>query len=343
MSAYHVGFSPRKAGYLASFLGSPVRPLRPGVAPVAGEAVYVWGSTPIPPGIALSSVVRVEDGFLRSSGLGAAFAEPLSWVFDRGGAHYDAKSRSHIEELLATVTVGEPLLQRARALRERIVESGLTKYNVPVAPWPGRADAVASGRRVVLAIGQVAGDAAIRAIDTPVCSNDALLRAVREEAPDAWIVYKRHPDVVAGLRAGDDAEACRIADDVVGDVALDTLLAVADEVHVMTSLLGFEALLRGARVICHANPFYAGWDLTVDRFRLPLRFRARSLDELVALALIVYPAYRLPGGARCEVEEVVEHLASRGRHGGRRIVGQLLGRLGRTLGFADRNAGGLRA
>ena len=32
----------------------------------------------------------------------------------------------------------------------------------------------------------------------------------------------------------------------------------------MTSLAGFEALLRGKPVTTHGQPFYAGWGLTED-------------------------------------------------------------------------------
>ncbi|MDB5316990.1 MAG: capsular biosynthesis protein [Rhodospirillales bacterium] len=59
--------------------------------------------------------------------------------------------------------------------------------------------------------------------------------------------------------------------------------------HTITSLTGFEALLRGKRVACHGMPFYSGWGLTEDRQVLPRRVRRLSLDALVAGALIAYP------------------------------------------------------
>lgn len=45
----------------------------------------------------------------------------------------------------------------------------------------------------------------------------------------------------------------------------------ADEVHTMTSLSGFEALLHGKQVHCYGLPFYAGWGLTVDEHHCPRR------------------------------------------------------------------------
>ena len=77
---------------------------------------------------------------------------------------------------------------------------------------------------------------------------------------------------------------------------MDALLGAVDEVHTLTSLTGFEALLRGVRVTTYGGPFYAGWGLTTDRARRDNGFYARrsarlTLDELVAGVLLLYPAY----------------------------------------------------
>jgi capsular polysaccharide export protein len=92
----------------------------------------------------------------------------------------------------------------------------------------------------------------------------------------------------------------------VGRVAVDALLGAADEIHVATSQLGFEAVLRGRPVRCYGLPFYAGWGLTQDLVAPPRPRRRLPLDALVAGALILYPKYlswerRLP----CEVEDVL--------------------------------------
>ena len=101
------------------------------------------------------------------------------------------------------------------------------------------------------------------------------------------------PAVVAkgrrvGRGAGDPRAHC---DEIVVDVPMDAMLRAVDEVHVMTSLAGFEALLRGRDVVAWGCPFYAGWGLTDDRLSLARRTRRRSLDELVAAVLILYPTY----------------------------------------------------
>jgi capsular polysaccharide export protein len=76
----------------------------------------------------------------------------------------------------------------------------------------------------------------------------------------------------------------------------------------MTSLAGFEALLRHRQVTVYGRPFYAGWGLTTDMMAID-RGRRLSLEELVAGALILYPRYldpvtRLP----CGPEVIIERL-----------------------------------
>ena len=79
---------------------------------------------------------------------------------------------------------------------------------------------------------------------------------------------------------------------------------MVDEVHVNTSLAGFEALLRGKAVTTYGVPFYAGWGLTRDLGPVPARRTAkRSIDELVAAALLIYPRYLDPvTGLPCPAE-----------------------------------------
>jgi capsular polysaccharide export protein len=90
------------------------------------------------------------------------------------------------------------------------------------------------------------------------------------------------------------------------------LLDAVDAVHVLTSLTGFEALMRGREVTCHGTPFYARWGLTRDLGAVPERRRRRlQLDELVAAVLILYPRYLDPvTGLPCPPEVLVQRMAS---------------------------------
>ncbi len=83
----------------------------------------------------------------------------------------------------------------------------------------------------------------------------------------------------------------------------------ADEVHTMTSLSGFEALLHGKQVHCYGLPFYAGWGLTVDEHHCPRRERRLTIADLIYQALIVYPTYIHPTRLQpITVEEAAEYL-----------------------------------
>jgi capsular polysaccharide export protein len=143
-------------------------------------------------------------------------------------------------------------------------------------------------------------------------SNLELLKRVRAISPGARIIYKPHPDVQAGHRRGAiaDEQCLKVADHIVRNQPISGLIDAVDEVHVNTSLAGFEALLRGKPVTTHGVPFYAGWGLTTDLGSVPARRTARrGLDELVAAALLVYPRYLDPvTGLPCPPEILIRRL-----------------------------------
>jgi capsular polysaccharide export protein len=302
-TVYALGFSIYKKPIVRGFFqGSDVRFVRQPWQIPDGEILAVWGRREVFPSIDRGEVhrgirlVRLEDGFLRSVGLGADLVRPISWVMDRQGIYYDATQPSDLEHILQTINFDEALIARARALRERLVAEGLTKYNVGGGRWmrpypaPNR-EGISS--RVILVPGQVESDASLAYGAPGIRHNLDLLRVVRESNPDAYLIYKPHPDVVAGLRRkgcgeGDAAQWC---DEVVLDVPMGELLSQVDEVHILTSLAGFEALLRGKKVVCYGQPFYAGWGLTEDKQPPVRRTRRLTLDELVAGVLILYPVY----------------------------------------------------
>ncbi len=263
---------------------------------------------------------EVEDGFIRSVGLGADCVPPLSIIVDPVGVHYDPSSPSSLETLLSEGDFAPDQLARAAILRELIVESGISKYSVGGKPLsrPGGA------RRHILVPGQVEDDRSVLAGGGNIRSNLDLLRRVRAAEPDAYILYKPHPDILSGHRKGHvpEADALRHADSIVTDSGISALLDMVDGVHVLTSLAGFEALLRGKDVTTHGVPFYAGWGLTRDLDTIPSRRgRKRSLDELVAATLLLYPRYLDPvTGLPCPPEILIERLKAGTRRENRAIV-----------------------
>jgi capsular polysaccharide export protein len=253
--------------------------------------------------------VRVEDGFLRSRGLGAELVPPLSLVTDRRGIYYDPNRKSDLEAILNNSTgLRRDQIDRAERLIETLIAQNISKYNLdgdlPELP----------ARPLILVPGQVEDDASIRLGAGIEKTNLALLQRARIENPDATILFKPHPDVEAGLRTGAIPEdhMAELADLVVRGTDPAALLAQVDQVWTMTSTLGFEALLRGVPVTTLGAPFYAGWGLTRDLGPVPTRRRARlTLPELVHGALICYPRYFDPvTGRPCPVEVAVARLAS---------------------------------
>lgn len=252
-------------------------------------------------------LTRYEDGFIRSVGLGATFSPAYSWVADDRGIYFDARQPSGLEMILQNAVFPDALVERAGLLRNKILEAGITKYNLSAEVWkrpPGC-------KRVILVPGQVETDASILYGSPQIRSNLALLKTVRDLNPDACLIYKPHPDIVSKRRspgAGEE-QAAKWCNEIVTSASMDQLLVTVDEVHVMTSQAGFEALLRGKLVVTYGHPFYAGWGLTTDFSPPPRRTRKLQLDELVAGSLIKYPLYLNPlTNCRCEPEDLIEVL-----------------------------------
>jgi len=233
---------------------------------------------------------RVEDGFLRSMGLGSDFNAPASLVVDRRGLYLDPARPSDLEELLNEYECTPADIFRAVTLKQLILSSRLSKYNVGT---ESKLPVSAKCKTHVLVVGQVEDDESIKRGCDTVHKNMDLLSSVRAANPDAWIRYKPHPDVVAGNREGtiDERVLRENANVVEAGASIIDCIEACDELHTMTSLSGFEALIRGKRVVTYGAPFYAGWGLTEDHQPIKRRMRRRTLDELVYLSLIAYPRY----------------------------------------------------
>jgi capsular polysaccharide export protein len=153
-------------------------------------------------------------------------------------------------------------------------------------------------------------DASIKYGSPAVNTNHGLVAAVRALYPDAFLAYKEHPDVTSGMRSGGNVPDA--ADIIVREGDIKHWIAWCDRVETMTSLAGFETLIRGKPVGVHGIPFYAGWGLTDDRLPVPRRTRRISVEMLAAAALILYPFYVHPlSGMPCRVEDLVEEIALR--------------------------------
>lgn len=315
-----VGFTPPKRGAVRRLMNSPLG-ARGGIAfhPSAtsalsaaksdGGRLVVWAGRE-PEQLAEqakamgAALFRMEDGFLRSRGLGSDFTPALSAVLDGTGVHYDPSAPSDLETLIQR-GVSEADRARGARLRARIVAAGLSKYNLGGAPapdWP-------TDRDRILVLGQVEDDRSVLLGCETIRTNAALLTEVRRLNPDAFLIWRDHPDVRAGNRIGVlPPDAAALADARADDLDVVACIEAADAVAVMTSLAGFEALIRGKRVLTFGRPFFAGWGLTQDALPVPRRTARPSVDDLVAAALILHPLHVAPNGVPCEAEDLVTAL-----------------------------------
>jgi capsular polysaccharide export protein len=281
------------------------------------KAVFIWGmrategleSYAEEHGIPL---YRFEDGFVRSFGLGAHHVPTHSFCMDSRGIYFNAHQPSDLEHLLATYDfqADTSLMQRATVCMERMVQNGVSKYNLPETEKSEEIYGLKVKPRI-LCIGQVEDDASITfGCDEPITNNE-LVKLAAAENPEAQIIYKAHPDVIAQKRQmysnpADIAHLCVVVDE---SMTMNDALTGVDRVYTITSLAGFEALLRGIPVTCLGMPFYAGWGLTDDRLICTRRERTLTVRDVFAAAYLLYPTYVHPEtGEPCTLEEALDRI-----------------------------------
>lgn len=250
--------------------------------------------------------LQLEDGFLRSVGLGLAGAEPLSLIIDDMGVYYDAAAPSRLEHLLQYEPLDEPeLLTRAAKLRARLRKARISKYNVA----QGLILPPEAGDDYVLVIDQRAGDQSIRSGGADEATFRDMLAAARQDYPGHVIVIKTHPDAdMAGMKGYFAEQTERV---VLAGPATNPWVLIEEAAHVYTvsSQMGFEALMAEKPVTVFGRPFYAGWGLSIDRQAFARRSRRLAIDQLTAAALILLPTYYDPeADALCDAETVAARL-----------------------------------
>ena len=179
--------------------------------------LYVWASRLEDRHIAQAAadnipLWRIEDGFLRSIGLGAGFVAAASLALDRRGIYYDASRPSDLEHALEHDALSPADIETGALIRARILEARMSKYNLgQQATGANEIDTIrkrAGNRPIVLVPGQVADDASIlktiSATIDPAATDNVnveLLRHARARHPGAAIIYKPHPDVIPACAA----------------------------------------------------------------------------------------------------------------------------------------------
>ena len=281
--------------------------------------IIVWGKNKrIEKNISkVDEFISVEDGFIRSVGLGGDLYPPLSLLFDKKGIHYDASRASDLEDQLQNSDVTYNEIMRAKKIVESIVKFKISKYNLRLTKKINLPkDSL--NKEIIGVLGQVESDNSIIygvPNNTIQKTNFALVEQVRKDYPNSYIIYKPHPDTESGLRAkGIDDDSIKFKADLIAyKTSLEDLFNKVDRVAVFTSLGGFEALIRGISVTTYGLPFYAGWGLTKDYLEDHIwakrRTRKLTTEELIFIALIKYPFYAsIKFNCLTEIEKIFEEI-----------------------------------
>ncbi|WP_081002388.1 glycosyltransferase family 29 protein [Stutzerimonas stutzeri] len=246
-----------------------------------------------------------EYGLISSMHLPSEKKFNFSLILDDRGIFYDTTRPSMIEELLYSDTrIFDPgVQQRARNAIEHVVENNITKYNnSPNAVLPTRGE-----RSRILVIDQTANDNSI------LCGQCEKYRFVDmleyALAQDADVFVKTHPETAAGAKGGNMGDLDRYRDNerltIINDQCnIVSLIKQVDEVYVMTSGVGLEALLAGKKVRCFGVPFYSGWGLTADMVNIPNKRRPITVESLFAAVFFFYTKFYHPETrVECELED----------------------------------------
>ncbi|MCV3422606.1 capsular polysaccharide biosynthesis protein [Campylobacter lari] len=267
------------------------------------DKIFIWGKKYDKTSLAKNfnnEIFLVEDGFLRSVFLGSDLTRPFSLIVDSKGLYVDPSKPSDLEDILQNHIFDESLKQRAKKLIATITQNKFSKYN----GLKHETLNFNTNKKIILIPAQVEDDASM-ILGGAGYDTLKLLQSVRKANENAFIVFKPHPDVLSGNRKGlkDKSIILKYCDEIIENVSIDSAINACDEVHTITSTSGFDALLRGKKVVVYGKPFYAGWGLTSDLYEIPRRTRVLSLEELVAGVLILYPRYIHPKSKNlCEVE-----------------------------------------
>lgn len=286
---YRTAFAPRKISSINSILSIERFEIKP-------EVFIVWGYTDslllkIYAKYKKISIYRIEDGFIRSSELGATHSTPYSLIIDTKGLHYNHEEPSDIEEILNNGSFTKEELTTAKTCLNLMHELRLSKYNPPSIESPKTGQIKI--RKIIAVLGQVDNDMSVRLGNPDRWTMTDLIQLAKYENPDADIVYRPHPEIYRGyqkskFRMRQVEKICKLS---TPDMPLMDFLDNVDHVYTITSLSGLEALLRGIKVTVVGGAFYAGWGLTDDRVDFPRRKSKLTLTELFSGIYLKYPRY----------------------------------------------------
>ena len=226
----------------------------------------------------------LEDGFIRSGPEDASDAPPLSIVMDSQAPYFDTTRPNDLTDLIVNFDFEQDGYDEtlAQEMLDYYVSHRVSKYNhqpyVDIAPIYG-----VKNKKRILVLGQVPHDDSLKyGGGIGITLLDVVNRAIAEN-PNAQVIVKPHPmtlDDPSTVSALTELNCLILTQSIHLVDALETV----DHVYTITSLSGFEALLRGKKVTVLGRPFYNGLCTSDIKSNTPL---------LSQLFYICYYAYNL--------------------------------------------------
>ncbi len=239
-------------------------------------------------------LIRLEDGFLRSYA-SELNSQSLSIITDSRGLYYNSYFDSDLEKIIVgKINYSTNYIEDCLNI---IISYKLSKYTIDREyKLPKKNDE----QKKILVVDQTFGDLAVKYGASEPKTFIEMLEAAHTENPEATIYIKTHPEVTSDRKKG-YLTHIQVSDRIVmirEDVNPIDLIQKMDKVYVVTSQMGFEALMCGKTVVCFGVPWYAGWGVTDDRVKdspaWARRSKKRTVDELFAAAYLHYTRYLNP-------------------------------------------------
>lgn len=255
-------------------------------------------------------IVFSENGFLNSiepfmGKSGEKFIANHSIMLDQGGLYLNAHIPSRVENILnSDWQMTDEELSRAKELINVIRKEKLSKYNCQ----PLGIKWMPSSKNRILVIDQVYGD---KSIEFGFANDEStfreMLTAAIEDNPGADIYIKVHPVRSRGHFAWvKEKDNLHILDMPMNPIEL---LEQMNKAYVVSSQMGFEAVMCGCEVHCFGMPFYAGWGATKDKIVCSRRKKSRTVEEIFYAAYIMATTYvSCEDNTVCELEKVIEEI-----------------------------------
>lgn len=202
------------------------------------------------------NVFFLEDGFIRSAPDMTSNDPPLSITLDSQAPYFDTTRPNDLTDLFLNYDFNQDSFdsQLAREVLDYYRSHRVSKYNhqdyIDIAPIYGKKD-----KYRILVLGQVPHDDSIKYGGGEGLSLIDLTQKAIEDYPEAQIIIKPHPmslndnETITQLKSLN----CLI---IATPLHLVDALETVDHVYTITSLGGFEALLRGKKVTTLGKPFY---------------------------------------------------------------------------------------